>query len=56
MKGSKPMNYKQSLRLEILARLDTLNQLEKVITDTEALKEIGKQEKALREALRKLNP
>lgn len=56
MKGSRPMNYRQSLRMEILARLDTLSRLKEAITDPEALKEIAEQQKALREALRKLNP
>jgi len=48
------MTDKQAKTLDILARLDELNQLEELTNDSETLKRIAERKKALRIALESL--
>lgn len=48
------MTDKQAKRVEVLTRIDELDQLESRTTDRELLEYIAERKKALREALNKL--
>lgn len=48
------MTNEQSKRMEILARLDELDQLQETMTDSATLEAIKARKKALREALERI--